>query len=140
MSIELKSLSLMRGVFGIDEMPCILVELPILWRAFSTSPATYYRSFLEHRRFESVPPRPLVLQKWCPPAPDIYKVNFDAAVFRSSNLAGLGVIVRDNCGEPVGALSMPINLGQSVAEMVALACQRVIVEGDSATEIFHFKR
>ena len=39
------------------------------------------------------------------------------------------MIVRDNCGEPIGAFSMPINLGQSVAEMEALACQRVIVEG-----------
>ena len=126
MSIELKSLSLLRGVFGIDGMPCISVELPILWRAFAASPATYYRNFLKHRRFELVPPRPLVLQKWCPPTPDIYKANFDAAVFRSSNLVGLGVIVRDNCGEPTGALSMPINLGQSMAEMEALACQRAV--------------
>ncbi|XP_050289600.1 uncharacterized protein LOC126727718 [Quercus robur] len=105
------------------------------------------QEFLEAQEIESVPPRPLVLQKWCPPAPDIYKVNFDLAVFRSSNLAGLGVIVRDNCGEPIGALSMPINLGQSVAEMEALACQRavqfaieigltrVIVEGDPAVVI-----
>ena len=54
------------------------------------------QEFLEEQEIESVLPRPLVLQKWCPPAPDIYKVNFDAAVFRSSNLAGLGVIVRDN--------------------------------------------
>ena len=68
-------------------------------------------------------------------------------MFRSSNLARLGVIVRDNCGEPIGALSMPINLGQSVAKMETLARQRavqfaieigltrVIVEGDSAVVI-----
>ena len=49
--------------------------------------------------------------------------------------------------EPIGALSMPINLGQSVAKMETLARQRavqfaieigltrVIVEGDSAVVI-----
>ena len=50
MSIELKSLSLLCGVFGIDGMPCILVEFPMLWRTFAASPVTYYRNFLKHRR------------------------------------------------------------------------------------------
>ena len=39
----------------------------------------------------------------------------DELVFRSSNLAGLGVIVRDNCGAAIGELSMPTSLGRSVA-------------------------
>ncbi|KAK9995301.1 hypothetical protein SO802_019987 [Lithocarpus litseifolius] len=94
-----------------------------------------------------VPPRPQTLQQWRPPAPNIYKVNFDAVVFRSSNLAGLGVIVRDSCSAPIGALSMPASLVQSVAELEASACQRavqfaleiglsrVVVEGDSAIVI-----
>ena len=62
------------------------------------------------------PPSPSDLATVAPPAPNIYKVNFDAAVFRSSNYAGLGVIVRDNCGAAIGALSMPTSLGWSVAE------------------------
>ena len=68
-------------------------------------------------------------------------------MFRSSNLAGLGVIVHDNCGAPIGALSMPTSLVQFVVELEALACQRaiqfaleiglscVVVEGDSAVVI-----
>ena len=79
-----------------------------------------------------------------PPAPNIYKVNFDATVFRASNLAGVGVVVCDNRGDPIGVLSMLVPLDQTVAELEALACQRavqfalevgltrVVVEGDSA--------
>jgi len=94
---------------------------------------------------ELVLPCPPPLQRWCPPAPDIFKVNFDAAFFRSSNSASLGVIVHDSSGATVGALSIPISLGCSVAELEALACLRaiqfaleigkVVFEGDSAVVI-----
>ena len=57
------------------------------------------------------------------------------------------MIVHDNCGAPIGALSMPTSLVQFVVELEALACQRaiqfaleiglscVVVEGDSAVVI-----
>ena len=48
------------------------------------------------------------MQQWHPPDPHCFKVNFDAAVFRQSSLVGIGVIVRNNVGEAVGALSSPI--------------------------------
>ena len=53
------------------------------------------------------------------------------------------MIVHDNCGAPIGALSMLTSLVQFVVELEALACQqviqfaleiglsRVVVEGDS---------
>ena len=68
-------------------------------------------------------------------------------MFRDSHLAGIGVVVRDWRGEFVGALSSPMPLTHSVADMEALACQkaikfaaeiglqRVIFEGDSAMVI-----
>ena len=86
-------------------------------------------------------------QRWCPPSADVCKVNFDAAVFRSSNSAGLGVVMCDSNSAVIGALSVPTFLGSSVAELEALAClramqfaldiglTRVIFEGDSATVI-----
>ena len=76
----------------------------------------------------------------------MYKINFDAAVLRSTNSAGVGV-VRNWRGELVGVLSAPIPLAHSVANMEALACrravefatelrlQRVIFEGDSTIVI-----
>ena len=99
---------------------------------------------------ELVLPYPPLLQQWCPPAPDIFKVNFDVAVFRSSNLAGLGVIVHDSSGAVVGALFVPISLGCLVAELEALACLRavqfaleigltkVVLEGDSVAVLMLF--
>ena len=57
------------------------------------------------------------------------------------------MIVRDNCGAAIGALSMPTSLGWSVAELEALACHgavqfaleiglfRVVIAGDSAVVI-----
>ena len=59
----------------------------------------------------------------------------------------MGVIARDNRGDPIGALTMPIPFRQSVAELEALACQRavqfaleiglnqVVIEGDSVIVI-----
>ena len=90
------------------------------------------------------PPRPLPLQQWRPPDPQCFKVNFDAAVFRRSSLASIGVIVCNHDGVAMGALSLPIPMAQSVADLEALAClkavqfaleiglTRVVFEGDSA--------
>ncbi|XP_030924722.1 uncharacterized protein LOC115951707 [Quercus lobata] len=87
------------------------------------------------------------MQQWRPLEPHCFKVNFDAAVFRASCLVGLGVIVRNNRGEAMGALSASIPLAHSVADLEALAClkavqfalelglNRVVVEGDSTVII-----
>ena len=68
-------------------------------------------------------------------------------MFREAHSAGIGVIVRDWRGKFVGALSSPMSLTHSVAELEALACRkavefaakigvkRVIFEGDSAMVI-----
>ena len=44
----------------------------------------------------------------------MYKANFDAALFDNSDMAGLGVVVRDCSGNIMGALSQKIALPQSV--------------------------
>ena len=74
-------------------------------------------------------------------------MNFDAAVFNSLNLVGIGDIARDWHGVVIGALSMPIPLTQSVNEVEAIACrkaiqfakelglQNVTFEGDSSVVI-----
>ena len=68
-------------------------------------------------------------------------------MFKSTNSAGIGVIIRDCGGNAIGALTMPVALTSSVAELDALACRRtvqfaieigprkVIFEGDSAEVI-----
>ena len=66
------------------------------------------------------------MQHWYPPTCDMCKVNFDAVVFRSSNLAGLDVVVRNSSGAVVGPLSVPISLGSLGAELEALAYLRAV--------------
>ncbi|KAL0004229.1 hypothetical protein SO802_011790 [Lithocarpus litseifolius] len=90
---------------------------------------------------------PIIQHQWRPPEQGYFKVNFDAAVFKPLNLAGIEVVIRDWRGETVVALSMPIALASTVAELEALACRRavllaaekdlhnVIFEGDSASVI-----
>ena len=83
--------------------------------------------------------------QWRPPEHDHFKVNFDAALFKSLNLADIGVVIRDWHGDVVAALSMPIALASTVVDLEALACcrallfaaekdlQNVIFEGDSVS-------
>ena len=53
-------------------------------------------------------------------------MNFDAALFKHTNSAGIGVIVRDWRGVALGALSTPTLLSSTVADMEALACLRAV--------------
>ena len=71
-------------------------------------PGSLLQEFLQAREVELSPPHPQVIQRWHPPDPYFYKINFDAAVFQASNLAGVGVIARNNRGDLIGALTMPI--------------------------------
>ena len=84
------------------------------------------QEFLTAQEFELAPPLPPVLQQWRPPEADHFKLNFDAAVFNSLNLAGIGVIARDWRGAVIGVLPMPIPLTQSVNEVEAIACRKAI--------------
>ena len=59
--------------------------------------------------------------QWRPPEQDLLKVNFDAALFKHKNSAGIGAIVRDWQGANLGALSMPVSLSSRVAKLEALA-------------------
>ena len=77
------------------------------------------------------------------PSAGFYKINFDGVIFESTARAGLGVVVRDEEGMVIAALSQNIKLPSSVDLVEALAAQRAIlfaqeisvthveVEGDS---------
>ena len=49
---------------------------------------------------ETIPP-----DFWKPPSQGFYKVNLDGAVFSKTKQAGAGVIIRDEAGEVIAALS-----------------------------------
>ena len=90
---------------------------------------------------------PVNQHQWKPPKHDHFKVNFDAIVFKSLNLARIEVVIRDWRGDVVATLSMPIALASVIGDLEALACRRalmfatekdlqnVIFEGDSVSVI-----
>ena len=105
------------------------------------------QEFVISQEVPDEPPSLAVSTQWHPPEFPYYEANFDAAVFKASSSAGIGVIIRDNKGDAIGALSVPTPLSTSVAAMEALACRRavlfakeiglrqVLFEGDSAMVI-----
>ncbi|XP_023887898.2 uncharacterized protein LOC112000028 [Quercus suber] len=105
------------------------------------------QEYLDAQELEPIPSSPLVMQRWQPPKPEHVKLNFDAAVFNSLNMASIGVIARDWNGAMIGAMSMPISLSQTMNEIEAMACrkavqfakdlglQKVVIKGDSLVVI-----
>ena len=64
--------------------------------------------------------------RWCPSDSQYYKANFDGVVFKLSNTAGLGVVIRDSHGDIMGAMLVHAPLPQFVIEVEALACCHAI--------------
>ena len=83
------------------------------------------------------------LVRWQPPPAILIKVNFDGAVFKDDERAGIGVVVRDSQGLVLASLSQNIPLPHSVVNLEILATCRAlefslelgfdkaILEGDS---------
>ena len=86
------------------------------------------QEFLAAQEDEDLPvPLPPALHQWRPPEQGYFKVNFDAAVFKVSNSAGIRVVViRDWRVKVTAALSMLVPLSISVADLEALACRRAM--------------
>ena len=64
--------------------------------------------------------------RWTKPPEDFYKANFDAALFDTSNMTGIRVVIRDCNGNIIGALSQKIALPQSIEQARALAATRAM--------------
>ena len=64
----------------------------------------YIRDFKNLTNLPSAPVR-TAPRGWRPPANDIWKINFDGAMFGESDEAGIGMIIRDCRGEVKAALS-----------------------------------
>ena len=86
-------------------------------------------------------------RRWCPPADDVWKINFDGAMFGESDEAGIGVVIWDCRGEVKAALFEKIKKPPTVDVLELLAAKRVmtfsletntsrvVYEGDSALVI-----
>uniref|UniRef100_A0A2N9HZK5 Reverse transcriptase domain-containing protein n=1 Tax=Fagus sylvatica TaxID=28930 RepID=A0A2N9HZK5_FAGSY len=107
------------------------------------------KSYLEEYMRENEPsnpkPQPALAVRWIPSRKHRYKVNYDGAVFKETNAAGIGVIVRDSSGLVMASLSQKVRFPHSVPSIEAWAVKRSIqfvleigltdakFEGDSQT-------
>ncbi|XP_030959057.1 uncharacterized protein LOC115981006 [Quercus lobata] len=67
---------------------------------------------------------PRVEVRWKPPGTGLFKINFDGAVFEDRALVGLGIVIEDESGLIIAALSQKIPLPSSVEMVEALAVRR----------------
>ena len=63
---------------------------------------------------------------WTPPPESVFKLNFDAAIFMESDRFGFGVIIRNDKGEVMAAMSAKGPAVSSSDEAKMLACRKVI--------------
>lgn len=68
---------------------------------------------------------------WKPPARERYKVNVDGAVFKHRKKASISVLIRNETGEVIAALSKLVNAPLGAAEIEAKAMEaRVLFASD----------
>ncbi|XP_075640174.1 uncharacterized protein LOC142611910 [Castanea sativa] len=61
--------------------------------------------------------------KWWPPKPGWYKVNTDGAIFEDLRGCGVGVVIRNDRGEIMGAMSKKLDLPLRVLEVETKAVE-----------------
>ena len=91
----------------------------------------------------AIPNRTVPVQTWKPPSGAQYKINFDAAVFADIKVSGVGVVIRNDKGEVMAALSArgpPVTdseeakvlAGRKALEFALdLGFSEVVLEGDN---------
>lgn len=72
-------------------------------------------------------PTYLSTTRWTPPSTPTLKVNYDGAVFRETNAAGIGAVIWDCEGRVLPSLVERIPLPQIVADMEAAVARRAIL-------------
>uniref|UniRef100_A0A2N9G5G6 Reverse transcriptase zinc-binding domain-containing protein n=1 Tax=Fagus sylvatica TaxID=28930 RepID=A0A2N9G5G6_FAGSY len=85
---------------------------------------TKARAYLEEfaNNIESPPPKdplPAPVIKWQPPRYNLFKANYDGAVFKKTNEAGIGVIIRNREGKVMASLVQKVRYPQSVESIEA---------------------
>ncbi|XP_023917796.1 uncharacterized protein LOC112029338 [Quercus suber] len=84
---------------------------------------------------------------WRPPPFELFKINFDGAVFAHDKKSGIGVVIRDHQGLVIASCSKPVHqvlrsndieakaAGWALSFALDVGVKRAVLEGDSLTVI-----
>ena len=65
-------------------------------------------------------------QRWVPPEPGSYKVNYDGAYFAEEEAAGIGVVVRNELEQVMASLAEKIAMPPTVESLVSITRRRTL--------------
>ena len=89
---------------------------------------TAINSLLEFRKAQT-PAAPKAARpraKRIAPPSESFKINFDGAVFKDQDRAGIGVIIRDSRGLVMGSMSQVIPFPQTIVELETLVALKAL--------------
>ena len=67
-----------------------------------------------------------ILRRWLPPTAGSVKMNYDGAMFRESDNAGIGVVIRDSEGQVLATLSKQLVKPPSMEILELLAARQAV--------------
>ena len=83
-----------------------------------------YRNAQTHMNIPHITPQ--TRQRWKPPPSQLYKLNFDAAIFARTQRSGFGAVIRNFVGELMAAMSVKGPSVRCSEEAEALAFEKLL--------------
>ena len=136
----LQLFQVMMAKLSMEELEIFLVRCWLIWhrrntvvhggtmqhpRQLNQRVADLLTEYQEAQSSLAVPlSRPCFLQNWKPPAGQLFKLNFDAAIFNDGS--GVGAVIRNAAGEVMAALSARGDAMADSEEAEVRACRKAL--------------